>query len=130
MRREILEIPAATARLIENGSSDYIKAAAAALRATDPQFLVSVARGSSDHVATFLKYASELLMGRAIASIGPSIASVYNSPLSLSGSACLSVSQSGKSPDIVAMVAFGAVRRRVVHRLSPTIQQSPLSAGV
>ncbi|MDA8579229.1 SIS domain-containing protein [Paracoccaceae bacterium] len=103
MRREILEIPTATARLIENGSSD-IKAAAAALQATDPQFLISVARGSSDHVATFLKYASELLMGRAIASIGPSIASIYNKPLSLSGNACLSVSQSGKSPDIIAMV--------------------------
>ena len=55
MRREILEIPTATARLIENGS-DNIKAAAAALRVTDPQFLVSVARGSSDHVKTYLKY--------------------------------------------------------------------------
>lgn len=126
MRREILEIPAATARLIENGS-DYIKAAAAALRVTDPQFLVSVARGSSDHVTTYLKYSSELLMGRVIASIGPSIASVYNSPLSLSGSACLSVSQSGKSPDIVAM-ARSAQSAGALSIAMTNNPQSPLSA--
>ena len=64
---------------------------------------VSVARGSSDHAATYLKYVSELLMGKPIASIGPSIASIYNQKLDLAGSACLSVSQSGKSPDIVEM---------------------------
>ncbi|MGB7244190.1 MAG: SIS domain-containing protein, partial [Sulfitobacter sp.] len=74
-----------------------------ALRARDPAFLVSVARGSSDHVATYLKYACELLTGTPIASVGPSIASVYKRRLNLAGSACLSVSQSGKSPDIVEM---------------------------
>ena len=102
MRQEILEIPTAVARLLEGGAPG-IQAAAAALRAHDPQFLISVARGSSDHVASYLKYASELLMGRAMASIGPSIASIYDRPLNLKGSACLTVSQSGKSPDIVAM---------------------------
>lgn len=35
--------------------------------------------------------------------MGPSIASVYKRRLNLAGSACLSVSQSGKSPDIVEM---------------------------
>jgi glucosamine--fructose-6-phosphate aminotransferase (isomerizing) len=103
MRQEILEIPTAVARLVESGAAD-IQLAAAALRTHDPQFLVSVARGSSDHAATYLKYASELLMGRAMASIGPSVASIYGAKLNLKGTACLSVSQSGKSPDIVAMM--------------------------
>ena len=102
MRREVLEIPVAVERLLTNRADD-IRAAAAALRDRDPAFMISVARGSSDHVATYLKYAAELLMGTPIASVGPSIASVYKRKLKLSGSACLSVSQSGKSPDIVEM---------------------------
>ena len=102
MRREVLEIPAAVDRLLSNRSKD-VCAAADALRERDPAFMISVARGSSDHVATYLKYASELLTGTPIASVGPSIASVYKRKLKLAGSACLSVSQSGKSPDIVEM---------------------------
>jgi glucosamine--fructose-6-phosphate aminotransferase (isomerizing) len=102
MRREVLEIPAAVDRLLQHGGDD-ISRAADAMRARAPGFMISVARGSSDHVATYLKYASELLMGTPIASIGPSIASIYKRELNLSGSVCLSVSQSGKSPDIVEM---------------------------
>ena len=102
MRREVLEIPMAVDRLLQNGG-DEIGRAADAIRALAPGYIVSVARGSSDHVATYLKYASELLMGTPIASIGPSIASIYHRSLNLEGSVCLSVSQSGKSPDIVEM---------------------------
>lgn len=102
MRREVLEIPQAVERLLQNGG-DSVGRAADALRTCAPYYLVSVARGSSDHVATYLKYASELLMGKPLASIGPSIASVYHRKLDLKGSACLTVSQSGKSPDIVEM---------------------------
>ncbi|MEP2530399.1 SIS domain-containing protein [Shimia sp.] len=102
MRAEVLEIPVAAERLLENGG-DAIRRAADAVRARDPQFMVSVARGSSDHVATYLKYVSELLLGTPMASIGPSIASIYGRKLRLEGSVCLSVSQSGKSPDIVEM---------------------------
>ena len=102
MRREILEIPVAVDRLLQNGGED-ISRAADAIRTRSPAFMVSVARGSSDHVATYLKYVSELLTGIPIASIGPSVASIYNRKLALKGSVCLSVSQSGKSPDIVQM---------------------------
>ncbi|PHR95288.1 MAG: aminotransferase [Blastopirellula sp.] len=102
MRREVLEIPLAVDRLLQQGGDD-IRRAADAIGARNPGFMVSVARGSSDHVATYLKYASELLTGTPIASIGPSIASIYNRKLNLGGSVCLSVSQSGKSPDIVEM---------------------------
>ena len=43
------------------------------------------------------------MLGLPVASLGPSVASIYHAPLRLAGSACLSVSQSGQSPDIVAM---------------------------
>tara|TARA_R110002049_G_scaffold23545_3_gene83388 strand:- start:113582 stop:114613 length:1032 start_codon:yes stop_codon:yes gene_type:complete len=102
MRREVLEIPHAVDRLLTSQHAAVIRAAAA-LRDRNPAYMISVARGSSDHVATYLKYVSELLTGTPIASVGPSIASVYKRKLNLAGSACLSVSQSGKSPDIVEM---------------------------
>ncbi len=102
MRQEILEIPAAVARLLDNGGPE-VRKASAALGMADPAFLVTVARGSSDHVATYLKYATELLTGRPVASVGPSIASVYGRTLKLADAACIGVSQSGQSPDIVAV---------------------------
>lgn len=102
MRREVLEIPAAVDRLLTNGAQD-MKAAARSLAARDPAFMVSVARGSSDHAATYFKYASELLVGIPVASVGPSVASIYGRRLKLVNSACIAVSQSGKSPDIVRM---------------------------
>ncbi|WP_299831486.1 SIS domain-containing protein [uncultured Roseobacter sp.] len=102
MRREILEIPAAVDALLTKGASS-IEAAANALRAADPLFMISVARGSSDHAATYFKYACELVAGIPVASVGPSVSSIYDRELSLSRCACLAVSQSGKSPDIVRL---------------------------
>lgn len=102
MRREIEEIPQAVARLFDR-SGEALKRAGDDLRRNNPGFVVTVARGSSDHAATFLKYAIELVAGVPVASVGPSVASVYRARLKLAGSACLVISQSGRSPDIVAM---------------------------
>ena len=77
------------------------------MRALDPPLVVTVARGSSDHAATYLKYAVELLAGIPVASVGPSVASVYGRPLRLAGAVCIGISQSGQSPDIVEMVRAG-----------------------
>lgn len=102
MRREIEEIPDAVARLLE-GSKTALTEAGRDISRRDPRFVVTVARGSSDHAASYLKYAVELTAGLAVASVGPSVASIYKAPLKLNGSACVAISQSGKSPDIVAM---------------------------
>lgn len=102
MRREINEIPEAVARLLEKSAGDLAQAGRA-LRERDPAFLVTIARGSSDHAATFIKYAIELTTGRPVASLGPSLASIYHAPMKLAGSAAIAISQSGKSPDIIAM---------------------------
>ena len=62
MRREIDEIPSAVDRLLTHGAAN-MKQTATGLRDCNPAFLTSVARGSSDHAATYLKYASELSLG-------------------------------------------------------------------
>lgn len=107
MERELAEIPAAAARFLRE-SRDAVSKAAAALRAADPTLLATVARGSSDHAATYLKYAVELVAGVPVASLGPSIASVYGRPLRLGGAACIGISQSGQSPDLVRMIEAAA----------------------
>lgn len=102
MRQEIDEIPQAVERLLSNGQKD-VSVVADVARSLDPTFITTVARGSSDHVCTYLKYASEIVLGIPVASVGPSVASVYDASLRLQNSLCLAVSQSGQSPDIVAM---------------------------
>ena len=103
MYREIRDIPDATRMLLTDGR-EQIRAAAAKLRDADPNLIITVARGSSDHAATHFKYACELTIGVPVASIGPSIVSIYGAKLKLENSACIGISQSGQSPDIVEMV--------------------------
>lgn len=103
MAREVAEIPAAAQRFLTLSAEATAKAAEA-MRRADPALVVTVARGSSDHAATYLKYAVELLAGVPVASVGPSIASIYKRPLRLGQAACIGISQSGQSPDIVDMM--------------------------
>src|SRR5690606_24798081 len=88
MRREIEEIPSAVATLLDR-QHDASAALGAALRERDPSVLVTIARGSSDHAATFFKYAAERLARRPVASVGPSIASIYGIDLMLAGAAAI-----------------------------------------
>ncbi len=125
MRQEIDEIPQAASRLLSR-SHDALQAAGKALRERDPAFLITIARGSSDHAAHFLKYAIEQQAGRAVASIGPSLASIYGKSLKLDQAAAISISQSGKSPDIVALAQAAAVSGALTISLTNT-QPSPLS---
>jgi glucosamine--fructose-6-phosphate aminotransferase (isomerizing) len=107
MRNEINEIPDAVARLLE-GSRSVLAEAGQALAKADPAFVATIARGSSDHASLFLKYATELVAGRAVASLGPSLASIYGTRLKLDHAAVFAVSQSGRSPDIVSMLETAA----------------------
>lgn len=103
MAREVAEIPEAAARFLD-ASRDAVADTAAALRQRDPGMVATVARGSSDHAATYMKYAIELQAGIPVASVGPSVASIYQRPLRLGQAACIGISQSGRSPDIVDMM--------------------------
>jgi len=99
MRREILEIPDSVAVLLSEERSN-IEAIAKELKESNAQFIVTLARGSSNHAATFFNYAAALLTGLPVTPIGPSITSIYQAPLKLNKSASLIISQSGSSPDI------------------------------
>ncbi len=102
MAAEIAETGAAIGRQLA-ANAPASAALAAELRASDPPFVATIARGSSDHAALFLKHVIELKVGVACASLGPSIASLYRAPLRLGRAVAITISQSGRSPDIVAM---------------------------
>lgn len=126
MAAEIRETPAAVARLIEREHGS-IRSLGQRIRALDPAVVVTCARGSSDNATAYFKYLSEILLGVPVASIGPSVASLYKAPLKLKNTVVVSVSQSGQSPDIVALQAAareaGAFSIAVVNQTD-----SPLAA--
>lgn len=91
---------------------------AARLRGAAPRIVFTCARGSSDHAATFAKYLFELRLGIPTLSHAPSIASVYGRPLlHMRGQPFILVSQSGRSPDLLASAEAAAAAGALVIAL-------------
>jgi glutamine---fructose-6-phosphate transaminase (isomerizing) len=106
-RDEIGEQPELAARMLA-GSHDAIASIAARVRAAQPRGFVIAARGSSDHAALYAKY----LFGRRnralVALAAPSLFTSYASPPRLEGQCVIGISQSGMSPDVVAVLEEAA----------------------
>lgn len=111
----------------------------ARLRQLAPRAVVTCARGSSDHAATFAKYLIETRLNILTSSAAPSVSSVYDSTLDLAGTVFLAISQSGASPDLLATVraahnAGALVVALVNAETSPLAQTAdftiPLCAGI
>ena len=105
MRAEALQAPQAVARLLAADEATY-RALAADLQADEPQALVTVARGSSDHAASYMAYLVMSRLGRLVTSLPMSLVTLYPARLRCSGLVSFAFSQSGKSPDLVAPTLF------------------------
>ncbi|HAT87178.1 MAG TPA: iron dicitrate transport regulator FecR, partial [Rhizobiales bacterium] len=66
------------------------------------RLVMTCARGSSDHAASYGKYLIETRMAIPVSSAPPSIASLYQVSMNLKNVLFILVSQSGRSPDLVA----------------------------
>ncbi|WP_430538770.1 SIS domain-containing protein [Lysobacter capsici] len=82
-------------------NADSVDALAERLQQQPPRFIVTCARGSSDHAATYGKYLFETQLGLVTASASPSVGSVYAVRPKLEGALFVAISQSGKSPDLL-----------------------------
>jgi glucosamine--fructose-6-phosphate aminotransferase (isomerizing) len=109
MFAEAAEAPEVVARQLAANDS-LVGELAERLRRDPPRGVVTYARGSSDHAATFAKYVLETRVGVLTTSAAPSIASVYGEGPDVSGMLALAISQSGKSPDILAAVSAAKSR--------------------
>ncbi len=72
------------------------------LRLISPKLVMIIGRGSSDHAGVFGKYLIEIEAGVPVCAAAPSVASVYGKTLDLNGALVIVISQSGRSPDIIA----------------------------
>ena len=98
------------------------------LRDTPPRAVVTCARGSSDHAATFAKYLFETRLGLLTASAAPSVFSVYGARQDLRDCLFLAISQSGRSPDLVAS-ARAAREAGALVVAAVNDESSPLAEG-
>lgn len=104
---EILEQPDAARRQVAS-SSDALDALAARLRSKPVASVVIAARGTSDHAAIYAQYVLGVRNGLSVGLATPSVVSVYGAELNVRDSLVIGISQSGASPDIVAVVAAAA----------------------
>jgi glucosamine--fructose-6-phosphate aminotransferase (isomerizing) len=106
-RDEIGEQPSIAANLLAGGraTADSI---GARIRQAKPRGFLIAARGSSDHAALYAKY----LFGRrnrtVVSLAAPSLFTHYSSPPRLEGECVIGISQSGSSPDVIAVVEEAA----------------------
>lgn len=84
------------------GHADLMRELGQQLRDLDPHVVITCARGSSDHAATYAKYLLETRVGVPVASHAPSTSSVYKTAWrELRRTLFLAISQSGQSPDLI-----------------------------
>jgi len=108
------------------------------LRRRSPDVVVTCARGSSAHAATFAKHLIERYLGIPVAAAAPNIASVYHRRLALKGQLFLTISQSGWSDDLIEAAAAArsaeAITAAIVNDTESPLAQTcefvlPMAAG-
>ncbi len=122
---EILEQPEILRTLLGR-ETEAARRIAGRLREFEPGFAMIVARGTSDNAAVYGKYLLESFARLPTALAAPSLYTLYNRPPSLEHGLVLGISQSGQSPDLVAVMnearKQGAMTVAVVN-----VRQSPLA---
>lgn len=70
-------------------------------------YVLIAARGTSDHAATYANYVWPALAGHPVALATPSLHTLYRATPRLDGALVVGISQSGQSPDILAVLEEG-----------------------
>jgi glutamine---fructose-6-phosphate transaminase (isomerizing) len=101
---ELREQPEALERLLDR-QAGAAREAARLFRRRDVRYVLIASRGSSGNVARYAQY----LLGRAhrvpVMFATPSLYTIYGQPPRLDGGVVIGISQSGASPDVVAVLA-------------------------
>lgn len=123
LRDEIFEQPQAAARLLAAAPNAF-SGVAQALREKRPQFAILAARGSSDNAALYAQYLFAVRNSMPAALAAPSTITLYGARPRMAEALVVGISQSGRSPDIVAVIDEG--RRQ--GALTVAITNDPESA--
>src|SRR5215471_10019789 len=104
MAREIAEIPTAAERLLAR--HDAVCAIADRIRRAAPRLVIVCGRGSSGHVGVYLRYLFEARIGLLVSAAAPSVITAYRKEPDMRGALFFVISQSGRSPDLVAATRY------------------------
>jgi glucosamine--fructose-6-phosphate aminotransferase (isomerizing) len=105
MLSELREGPEIVERLLGPKTQEEIGAVARAIRSRSIELAVIAARGTSDHAAIYAQYILGARNGLLVAPAAPSLVSLYGAPPQLRKALVLGISQSGRSPDVVSVLA-------------------------
>ena len=124
---EIAEQPAVLERLLAEAAPE-VEEVAADLRARGVHHVVIAARGSSDNAARYAQYLFGAHNRLTVTLATPSLFTRYGTPPLMTGAFVIGISQSGQSPDLIAVVEEG--RRQGCPTLAITnVAGSPLTAA-
>ncbi len=126
--KEIHGQPAALSRLIKNEKASIQKLARAILQ-RQVTHVVIAARGTSDNAARFAQYVLGAVNGLTVALATPSLFSIYGRPPKFGNALVLGISQSGKSPDIVAVLDEARQQKRLTAVFTNTPGSDLASTG-
>lgn len=101
MAREIADIPVAAERLL--GRSESLTSISARIDRFQPRKVVFCGRGSSGHIGVYLRYLVEVRLGLLACAAAPSVLTAYGARPDMRDTLFIVISQSGQSPDLVAM---------------------------
>ena len=133
MAREIAEIPAAAEHFL--AQEHEVVAAVDRIRAFAPRVMVFCGRGSSGHVGVYLKYLFETRLRMLACAAAPSVMTAYDARPDMAGNLFVVISQSGRSPDLVATTERarrqGALTLAIVNdRESPLTEAAELVVSI
>ena len=117
MRAEIYEQPETLQRLIDDAG---VVLQPVAEVASQREFAMLAARGSSDNASTYGRYLLEGLAGMPTALAAPSLYTLYNTPPRLKNSLVIGVSQSGAAADVIAVLNEGRRQGAVTLAITNT----------
>ena len=124
---EIAEQPSVLERLLHEAAGE-VEAIAAAIRARGIHHVIIAARGSSDNAARYAQYLFGAHNRFTVTLATPSLVTRYRTPPVMTGALVVGISQSGESPDLIAVVEEG--RRQGCATLAVTnVAGSPLTAA-
>jgi glucosamine--fructose-6-phosphate aminotransferase (isomerizing) len=103
---EIAEQPEGLRRLLADGA-DEVEEVAQTLRRRPVRHVVIAARGSSDNAARYAQYVFGAFNRLTVTLATPSLFTRYGAPPRMDDALVVGISQSGQSPDLVAVVEEG-----------------------
>ncbi|MFT5193643.1 MAG: glucosamine--fructose-6-phosphate aminotransferase (isomerizing) [Cellvibrionaceae bacterium] len=124
--QEIHEQPAVVGRFLQQ-SDKIVRQLAAAIKQQNITHVVIAARGTSDNAGRYAQYLFGAYNRLTVALATPSLFTLYNQPPKFGNALVLGISQSGKSPDIVAVLAEARCQGNLTAAITNETE-SPLAA--